>query len=435
MRTRSAAIGGVAVAELRFLRRRTRKMPKWSAGVVRAVPSTLPDSLSRRDALAVVGTGSLSALAGCSSPWSSRGHSPPERRVAADWHPERGEWPVREYDYARTRHNPFAAPPRDDPTTSWTYTTGGSEVDSLVVAEDAVFVRTTAKLAAVAHDGDVLWEQSRNGYGKLQFVAGRLYDLEARSLTALRPDGAEVWSADFDGGLYRLVERDGWVYLMSHNGTVRLHADTGAVVDTTSTNAKSPRTTGGPVYTGTYSLAAYDVDGGEFRERWARFTEAPYEGFGQPMVANGRLYQPELNLDEAGGRLAVYDTTDGSLRWALPLAHRPGPPTTDGERLYVSTSTIQGNTGHHDGRFVALSLDGDQLWEYAPDAALYSPVLADGVVYVGPFSNDDAPLVALDTASGEELWRRPLDAGIIDLAVAGETLYVSTGGTVRALEA
>jgi len=401
------------------------------------VPSRLTQSVSRRDALALVGAGSLSAVAGCSSlPWSSKGHAPPERRVPADWHPEPGEWPIRDYDYARTAHSPFASPPRDDPATAWTYEPDGSGVYSLVVADGSVFVRTDTKLVALTTDGDRRWEESRTATGQLQFVDGRLYDVETDSVTALRPDGSEEWSATLETGRHTLLERDGWVYLLSGDRIVRLHADTGAVVDETSTRASGPSTAGGPVYTGRHTMTAYDVRDGEFQQRWEASPDAAYERYGLSAVENGRLYRPEwtnAGSNDRDGRLSVYDTTDGSRLGGFPLEHTPRRPATDGERVYVSTSTVTASTLGQDGRLVALSLDADREWDFSPDASLLRPVVANDAVYVAPYHNHDAPLVAFDASTGDELWRRDVDA-VSELAVAGETLYVA-GDAVHAFRA
>ena len=64
--------------------------------------------------------------------------------------------------------------------------------------------------------------------------------------------------------------------------------------------------------------------------------------------------------------------------------------------------------------------------------------LADGVVYAGPFANDDVPLTARDAESGEELWRREAAVSAretvdsVRLAAAGDTLYVGDANSVRA---
>lgn len=401
------------------------------------MPSRPTDPVSRRDVLALVGAGSLSAIAGCASlPWSSQEHSPPERRVPADWHPAPGEWPMRDYGYARTAHSPFASPPRDDPDTAWSYEPDGSGVSSLIVAADSVFVRTDTKLVALTTDGHLRWEESRTETGQLQFVDGRLYDVELDSVTALRPDGSEEWSAPLETSRYDALERDGWVFLLSGDRIVRLHADTGAVVDETTTHAPGPTTTGGPVYTGWHSMTAYDVHDGEFQQRWEASPEAPYERYGLPAVTNGRIYRPEqaiMGTDDRSGRLSVYDTADGSRLGGFPLENTPRRPATDGERVYVSTSTVTASTLGQDGRLVALSLDADLEWDFSPDASLQRPVAANDAVYVAPYHNHDAPLVAFDASTGDELWRQDVDA-VSELAVAGETLYVA-GDAVHAFRA
>jgi len=219
-------------------------------------PST--PSLGRRSLLGTVAAAGIGSLAGCSTVDGllDAGVEPPERRVPPDWNPAPGDWPSEHYGFAQTCHNPFASPPRSDPSADWEVDVGGV-VDSMVVAAGRVFVWNETDGVVVALDrdtGDERWRRSVPGdAGSLQFVAGRLYAGSREHLTALSADGAQRWSTGLsESGVwgYFLVERDGWVFLFPPDGTLRLHADTGEVVERSDHYLYRTTTDGGSLYGG-----------------------------------------------------------------------------------------------------------------------------------------------------------------------------------------
>ena len=125
------------------------------------------------------------------------------------------------------------------------------------------------------------------------------------------------------------------------------------------------------------------------------------------------------------------DATDGERRAGLTLDRTPAHLAVDGTGVYVGTFNIKTNHLGRDGRFLALSTDGEMRWRYEPGASVGTPVVADGAVYLAPFATDAAPLSAFDAETGDELWQRDL-GWVQGLAVAGETLYVRTRNRVRA---
>jgi outer membrane protein assembly factor BamB len=65
-------------------------------------------------------------------------------------------------------------------------------------------------------------------------------------------------------------------------------------------------------------------------------------------------------------------------------------------------------------------------WTYNVDGPVHSPVVSDGRVFVGS-SDGVGSVVALDAASGEQLWRTPLDIGTQTApAVVDDTVVVVT---------
>lgn len=81
-----------------------------------------------------------------------------------------------------------------------------------------------------------------------------------------------------------------------------------------------------------------------------------------------------------------------------------------------------------------------QRWSFAPgpqdDIAQVTPLVVDGVMYL----HSRATMFALDATSGEELWRRPLDAGPANGPVRGSTyaegrIYAYRGADLYAFDA
>lgn len=404
--------------------------------------SRRPTTLRRRDVLALSSVAAGTTLGGCvgdaGSQLSGMLRDVPERQVPPDWHPPPGQWPMRGYGYARTNHNPYASPPRAEPTAAWRHD-ADADVTDLVVAADAVFVRTKAALVALdVADGTERWRQSRQAGGRLAFVADRLYDVDRDTIRALTPAGDEVWVARLDEWYHSVLERNGLVYALSDRYVTRLHADTGAVVAQDRFSAYALTTMGGPVYAGMFTMAAYDVDDrgtGSFDARWRVEFDGEYRPYGPLSASNGRLIRAERatpHSREPIARLSVYDAADGSAQARVPYSRTLRPPTVDGESLYLGTANLLPNHLGRNGDLVACGLDGDLEWYYQPDGSLQRPVVADGTVLTAPFATDSEPLAAFDADTGEPLWRRDTDPTPL-LAVADDTLYVAPRDRVTAL--
>lgn len=85
-------------------------------------------------------------------------------------------------------------------------------------------------------------------------------------------------------------------------------------------------------------------------------------------------------------------------------------PVTDGERVYA----YFGNVG-----VFAFTLDGEPVWERRFEAVptrygwgtAASPIVHDGQLYIVNDNEDQSYMLALDAATGEELWHDPRDEG------------------------
>lgn len=394
---------------------------------------SIPPPTNRRQVLSLSALAVGSALGGCTSLLDD-GPSTAERQVSPDWRPSPGEWPTWNYDFARTGHNPFAEPPRREPSAAWTYDAGES-ASSLVVADDSVFVATDQEVVALeTASGDPRWTRSSSNSPGLSWIDGRLYETAPKRLRARTSDGKLVWTYRLDEDQpwgYDVLERRGRVYLLFRDQIVRLHASTGEKLGSQSLYGSNPTTSGGTVYSSNYSIEAYDVDG-KFDSSWSVSPETNSRAYSYPALANGLLYRPEMGSHSDSPGLAIYDADTGTARDRVPLEHTPRSPAVGGDGAFVSTSVVTADGIGSEGAIYGLSADGERRWEYDAGGSLEPPAVANGAVYVGPFANGRVPLLAFDAESGDELWRRHV-TGTTTLAIADDTLYASTDGTVRAL--
>ncbi|GAB3685574.1 hypothetical protein GCM10028857_16300 [Salinarchaeum chitinilyticum] len=394
------------------------------------MPST-PPATSRRRALSLSALAVGSALGGCTSLFED-GPSTAERQVSPDWRPSPGQWPTSNYDYARTGHNPFAEPPRQEPSVAWTHDAGES-VDSVVVADDTVFVGTDNEIGALeTASGDERWTRSSSGRQTLSWIDGRLYGATTERLRAYTSDGELTWT--YRPGrdqYYDVLERGGSVYLLFRDRITRLHANTGEKLGSQSLSGRFPTTNGGLVYCGQYTIEAYDIEG-SVDSSWSVTPTDAHETYSYPALAHGLLYRPEFRLADGAATLAIYDAGTGATRDRVPLEHTPRSPAVSGNAAFVFTSIVTAGDIGTEGSLVRLSAGGERRWEYDASASLQPPAVANGTVFVGPFANALVPLLAFDAETGDELWRLDV-GGTTELAIAGDTVYASADGTVRAV--
>ena len=141
-------------------------------------------------------------------------------------------------------------------------------------------------------------------------------------------------------------------------------------------------------------------------------------GFGNSLAAGmlTAVVLAGLNCSDPVGRAPPRSGSIGGLRLlfrvAIPGASNTFIPVTDGVRLYADV----------DRRIEAFDLNtGERLWSHARPVGGPSALVPRGGRLF--FAGDTA--VALDVATGQELWRRPLDsyAGFCESDGDGEAFY------------
>jgi outer membrane protein assembly factor BamB len=135
-------------------------------------------------------------------------------------------------------------------------------------------------------------------------------------------------------------------------------------------------------------------------------------------VVNGMVYGVSDNGGRASpdGRLSALTTTTGAVLWTyqdVNVKFRGTPAVANGV-VYASTQT---------GVYAVNATTGAKVWGYDDGVAHPSPIVANGVVYVGS--------LALDATTGAPLWSISANS----VAMANGVLYALAGNSLYALDA
>jgi outer membrane protein assembly factor BamB len=188
--------------------------------------------------------------------------------------------------------------------------------------------------------------------------------------------------------------------------------------------------------------SVHAIDKGAGKERWS--VALPIQPSLLPGLASvllpGRLIVPDQDVFSL-------DPATGAIQWRFqaPFGRRPGydAPAVGDSLLYFGSGS-----GH---LFAIEQSTGRLRWARSvgdTTDAVFRPVIANGVVYVGVTLYPPSPgvigsrIVALDAASGDVRWTRDLPslvdkpaAGTRNVLVAGSLLYATSGdGIVHALD-
>jgi outer membrane protein assembly factor BamB len=230
----------------------------------------------------------------------------------------------------------------------------------------------------------------------------------------------------------------------------------------------SPAVIDGVVYAVNTDGVLYAVDATTGQERWRletieEETVAYAAGQSSPAVVDGVLY-----LGTADGYLAAIDAATGSVTWRAPLnpgfAIEASPAVAEG-MVYLSYGGMRAidaatGEGRWEGRdyvpvstpavvegivYVGMgshvyafdSQTGEERWQVIDSIAMGSaPAVADGVIYIGSFGPN---VSAMDTATGEQLWRfaAPGESFGAAVTLADGIVYASghNGGLLYTLDA
>lgn len=355
---------------------------------------------------------------------------PAARQVPADWTPPAGVWSDATYGPANASYNPHASPPTADPAVAWRVDVDATP--TVAVDDGAVYLRDVNGLTALdAADGTERWSVERGQGGVVGYVDGRLYDRTEGALAAYTVDGEEAWATTYEGTYYDLFEREGAVYVATSRSLQVHHADTGEQVG-------DLRRIGGPATRDSVlycvhdqDLVAFDLDAGQFDERWRSPGVAAYQQFGGVAVGEDAAYLLEVDgSEERRDLLARIDTETGARTGAFHLDTVVTSPAVVGDTAYVVHGQETDDGGLTGGGIVALDPDGE-VWSRGARDAFGSVYATDDALVVGRTVGGTEPIRALDPATGDSLWRHG-DEGE-PLAVVGDTVYAVADGEFVAL--
>ncbi|MFC5365730.1 PQQ-binding-like beta-propeller repeat protein [Salinirubrum litoreum] len=408
-------------------------------------------SLQRRDVLALLATGTVAGLAGCSSSCPDSDDPDPDASVRRPSDPAgfdsvpAGDWPAPRYDPGNAGYTPEGAIPTDSVAVRWQATPPTApvnevfyEASSPVVAGGRVFVSTGAGVTALdLRDGTQVWTTDAvspasvpptHGYdeeiappvvgGDTVFVAGRS-ELVALALA----DGTERWRYAADAPVGIPVVVDGTVVLDTDRETVALDASDGTErwTATVGGGRSLPAVGDGVVVlqaqglAGERTLATAALDLADGTERWRTGAVADF----YPVVVDGNAY-----LGSYDG-LACYALDDGTRRWLIDRGSGRGlsSPVVTPDTLYLAERP--GESG--DAAFAFDRTDGKPTPRWCSalgDATVPAGTDDHVLVLEGSAGIDDvAPsLVAFTAGFGDALWglggrSRVLPPAILDGAV------------------
>ncbi len=173
----------------------------------------------------------------------------------------------------------------------------------------------------------------------------------------------------------------------------------------------------------------------------AWIAQVPGKGSSSPVVVGGRVYVT-VQTEDTGMHLVALDRKTGAVVWDREVAkgkakahqlHNMATPTAvaDGRHVWALFGT---------GDLACTDLDGKIVWqrdlgkEYGAYNANHgygsSPMLLDGRVYVAWLHQGPSYLLAVDAATGKDVWKKDRDLGAKEEAKDSYSspLFLRSGG-------
>jgi outer membrane protein assembly factor BamB len=160
----------------------------------------------------------------------------------------------------------------------------------------------------------------------------------------------------------------------------------------------------------------------------SRTTPTPIPDISSPLTGhdvNLSINDGILYAGSADNAIYALRMSDGSMLWRY---HTQGsvdqPPLIVNGIVYVSANMVGGPGADYSGIVYALrASDGTLLWHFTRNGYIYTPVVVNGVAYIGAWDNTVSALRAID---GTLLWRFPTRGPVFDpLLVVNGIVYVS----------
>jgi outer membrane protein assembly factor BamB len=217
-------------------------------------------------------------------------------------------------------------------------------------------------------------------------------------------DQAPYATVHVDGAIYAALHAGDLVALDAASGEAVLLAQFGEIVE------GEPAYDDGVLFVGTRTGSALAYDLNRRQLLWRAQLAGDFR-FG-PAIDDERVYVHGLGSD---GKVYALDRRTGATLWAVDAPGGGRPVLADGA-LFVSADAI-----------LALNpATGDELWRSTAFTGLGSLAVYEGVVYAGGAGPENDTFIALDAATGRILWQSRDEA----LFFANRPSYDPAGGAI-----
>lgn len=348
--------------------------------------------------------------------------------IAAQPAPDGADWPQARHDAGRTGFNPSATGPRTDVGPDWVTRVGSGGVGEVspTVVGGTVYVGN--------NDGELYAFDAESGNREWRTEVGP----HVRSAAAVGTDHVYVVveGEEFGGDEVVAVERSSgevdWRYTPDHPDTPAAWLRGQPVV--ANGHVYVAGNVGGPNLDPTGVVTALDPASGETDWRRELTDDFEQDIATTPAVANGQVYVFNHPYAEEGrnGTLYALDAASGDVTWNTSVAPLGWTVLATDDRVYVAGRDT----------YAVDATSGTVLRSYGTDSPLFTPpAVANGTLYypAGVDYAADRPdptaVAAMDTATGEEVWRTQVGWVETPPAVSSELVVVGTiDGELYALD-
>lgn len=372
-------------------------------------------STTRRQALRTIGVTAAASVAGAGTTAVSA-RSEAERATG-------GSWPMVQFDYANSGHNPDGTGPASRAGPVWQYDSGGAITATPLLSAETAYVTDSDRDKVRAIDrasGTERWSADFNVLDSQMALAHGLLYVPGEALRVYdAATGERQWMLELESRAYDVKQRGEFAFLTGHVGIKAVDITSGNVlwsrndVETISAGAALQDSTLWAVSTGNGVLRALSVgDGGQ---RWVRFLGGRIEG--SPTIAKKRVVVPGTS------QLHAIEHLTGNTVWTVDASVRGS--------VAIANDIVYGVTT--EGEAIAVSLtDGTEVWRTAVPTSTNDPVLVGNTLYV---ASDDGTVTVMSALTGSISWRTELGTAVSSgVAVAGGEVYVGDrDGVVHAL--
>lgn len=282
-----------------------------------------------------------------------------------------------------------------------------------VVAQGVIYVNTNPYSTPMTLDafnastGQLLWNTQTDGISAPIVADGTVYVTQRLALLALdAATGKSRWSVDTGGYPFPTLANNVLYIatpqnLISHNTLLAVETQTGRLLWKTDLTIEGIKT----------------------------------DYLSHPLVGNGLAYlnMQIRNNDTTLFSLAAFHITTGKLAWSRPIQRIPQFLPSNGFPLVLAGNVLYANTY---SQLTALNaLDGTILWKTGSEAFLNptggfaTPVVAHGMVYIGPGASGSSDVSAFNATTGALRWSAHLTENLYLESVpvvANGRIYLAT---------